>query len=442
MRDVLVTAIVFGSLPVILARPYVGILVWSWLGYMNPQRLSWGFAYDLPFSLCVAVVTLIAVLFSKETKRIPVTSLTVLWLLFIGWMTLTTPLGFYPDAAWSQWNTVMKIQLMTFVTILVMYSRERVRLLVWTIVLSLGYYGVRGGISTILSGGEYHVWGPPETFVAGNNEIALALLMTLPLMQYLRVTSNNRWVRLGLLLAMVLSAFSIVGSQSRGALVGGFAMALLLWIKSRKKPITGAVLLILLPALFAFMPEQWHQRMRTIETYEADTSAMSRIETWRMALRVANDKPMGGGFDLWTQEAFDRYSPDYREPHDAHSIYFKVLGEHGWLGLALFCVIGVLAWRTGSAIIRRTAGIEELRWLSELARMIQVSLAAYATGGAFLSLSYFDLYWHLVALLVLGNALVRQHLAQHVGSRLAGGTAVRIAPSDRVFPDEGVTRIG
>jgi probable O-glycosylation ligase (exosortase A-associated) len=390
----------------------------------------------------VAVATLVALLFSSERKVIPITPLTVLWLLFIAWMTLTTPFGLYPDAAWSQWNTVMKIQLMTFVTILVMCSRERVRLLVWTIVLSLGYYGVRGGISTILSGGEYHVWGPPETFVAGNNEIALALLMTLPLMQYLRVTSSNRWIRLGILAAMGLSAFSVVGSQSRGALVGGFAMALLLWIKSRKKVVTGAVLLILLPALFAFMPEQWHQRMRTIENYEADSSAMSRIETWRMALRLANDKPLGGGFETWTQAAFDRYSPDYREPHDAHSIYFKVLGEHGWFGLILFCGIGILAWKTGSAIIRQTARVEELRWLSELAKMIQVSLVAYATGGAFLSLSYFDLYWHLVALLVLGNVLLRQHLAQAPGLTPALRKAATLGPGGRVLADESGSRIG
>jgi probable O-glycosylation ligase (exosortase A-associated) len=415
MRDLVVTLLVFGSLPIILIRPYVGILVWSWLGYMNPQRLTWGFAYEIPFSLVVGIVTLIAIIFSSESKRIPVTWLTTLWGIFLIWMTLTTSFAIYPEFAWVEWETVMKIQLMTLATILVINSQERIRMLVWVIVLSLGYFGVRGGIVTILTGGSVHVWGPDNTFIAGNNEVALALLMALPLMQYLRITSSRKWVRLGLLAAMVMCAFSVVGSQSRGAFVGGFAMVLLLWLKSKHKVTMGAVLLLLVTSLFMFMPERWHERMQSIETYQTDTSAMSRIQTWKTALRVANDKPLGGGFGMWTQETFARYSPEYPVPHDAHSIYFKVLGEHGWVGLALFLAIGIIAWRTGTAIIRETSGQAELRWLSELARMTQVSLVAFATGGTFLSLSYFDLYWHMVALFVLSGALVHGYLAQAAG---------------------------
>ena len=234
-------------------------------------------------------------------------------------------------------------------------------------------------------------------------------------MHYLRTTSTNKWVRHALLASMILCAFSIVGSQSRGAFVGGFAMALFLWLKSRSKGVTGLALLVMLPLLIAFMPAQWRDRMETIETYQSDSSAMGRIDTWKMALRLANDKPMGGGFELWTENTFNRYSPEKNTVHDAHSIYFKVLAEHGWLGLVLFLGIGVSAWRTGSGIIRRARDRPELEWLSSLARMIQVSLAAYASGGAFLGLSYFDLYWHFVAILVLGRELLRQHESDVVG---------------------------
>src|SRR3982751_3154764 len=99
MRDVLVTLIVFGSLPLVLARPYVGVLVWSWLGYMNPHRLSFGFAYDFPFAFIVAIVTLVAIVLSKEPKRLPVTPLTIMWIAFLVWMCFTTLYAFYPDAA-------------------------------------------------------------------------------------------------------------------------------------------------------------------------------------------------------------------------------------------------------------------------------------------------------------------------------------------------------
>jgi hypothetical protein len=47
-----------------------------------------------------------------------------------------------------------------------------------------------------------------------------------------------------------------------------------------------------------------------------------------------------------------------------------------------------------------------------LARLIQVSLVAYATGGAFQSLAYFDYPWHLVAMLVIGRGIVERHAAE------------------------------
>ena len=51
MRDIIVTLAVFGTLPFIFWRPWIGILVWCWLGYMNPHRLAWGFSTSMPFAL-------------------------------------------------------------------------------------------------------------------------------------------------------------------------------------------------------------------------------------------------------------------------------------------------------------------------------------------------------------------------------------------------------
>ena len=65
MRDIFVTLIVFGTLPFIFKRPYIGILLWGWLAYMNPHKLSWGFAHEFPFSKIVALVILVALLFGS-----------------------------------------------------------------------------------------------------------------------------------------------------------------------------------------------------------------------------------------------------------------------------------------------------------------------------------------------------------------------------------------
>ena len=62
MRDIVLTLVIFGLLPFILRRPHIGVLVWTWIGFMNPHRLTWGFAYDMPFAMIVALVTLVSLL--------------------------------------------------------------------------------------------------------------------------------------------------------------------------------------------------------------------------------------------------------------------------------------------------------------------------------------------------------------------------------------------
>ena len=86
MRDILVTAIVFGVLPMVLKRPHWGIYLWAWLSYMNPHRQCWGFARDMPFAQFTAIATLLGFLFSKEPRRFPWTPETVVLVIFILWM--------------------------------------------------------------------------------------------------------------------------------------------------------------------------------------------------------------------------------------------------------------------------------------------------------------------------------------------------------------------
>ncbi len=68
MRDYFVFAVVMGSLPFILRRPWIGIIMWCWLSYMNPHKLSWSFAREMPFAMLVALATLTGMLFMREPR--------------------------------------------------------------------------------------------------------------------------------------------------------------------------------------------------------------------------------------------------------------------------------------------------------------------------------------------------------------------------------------
>src|SRR5574337_60621 len=235
MRDIALALFVFGMLPYILMRPYVGLLVWSWLGYMNPHKLCYGFAISFPWVQLVAIVTLASWLFSKEGKKLPWSAISVLLVMLLFWTGLTTLTAVVPDAAWSKWREFGKVLVMVFVTLILVNNRERIHWLVWMIVVSLGFYGVKGGLFTVTHGGANNVLGPPNSFIADNNALALALCMMLPFMRYLQLHSSWKSVRIALGVGMLLTCVAVLGTYSRGGLIGLAVIGAALLVKSRRR---------------------------------------------------------------------------------------------------------------------------------------------------------------------------------------------------------------
>ena len=407
MRDVIITLMVFGTLPYILRYPWYGVLAWSWLSYMNPHRLAWGFAYTMPFAQIVAIVLLFSLLISKEKKSLPANSMVVVWVLFLVWLSICTVFAVYPELAYLQWIKVVKIQLITFVTMMLMRDFQRVNQLIWVIVFSIGFYSVKGGIFTFMTGGGYHVFGPDGSDIQENNALAVAILMIVPLMVYLNRFPPRPWVKKIMPLCIFFSLASVIGSQSRGAVLAILAVGAYYWWKSNSKLITATVFFMLTMLALLFMPQSWHERVESIADYQEDSSSMGRIRAWEYSIAIASDRLTGGGFASWSGETYYRYGIWTERAFVAHSIYFSVLNDGGWPGLILFLLILWLMWRQLRSVIKSTDGDPDRDAYNFLARMLQISLVAFMAGGAFLSLSYFDLAWHFMAITITLNRLAK-----------------------------------
>ena len=409
MRTALLAALLIVLVPLAFVKPWTGVLTWTWISLMNPHRLTYGFLVGFPIAFTVAVATLLGTVLTRDPRKLPLTPVTWCLLVFIGWMCVTSAFS-VPDQIREMFSKVMKVQFMLFVTLLLLHTRRQLDLFVWVIVGSLGFYGIKGGIYTITTAGHGRVWGPDGSFISGNNELALALTMVIPLMYYLRSLATKAWVRWAWVGGMVLTALCILGSQSRGAFLAIAAMGAYFWRHSEKKIRFGLALAVVAVALLSFMPSTWEERMGTIATYEQDNSAMGRINAWWMAYNLAKDRFLGGGFDVGSPEAFAKYAPNPLDVHAAHSIYFQVLGEHGFVGLGLFLLLWGVTWRTAGWVRKKARLVEDLAWARRLASMAQVSLIGYFVGGAFLSLAYFDLPYDLLVVIVMLQALVKERL--------------------------------
>jgi probable O-glycosylation ligase (exosortase A-associated) len=283
---------------------------------------------------------------------------------------------------------------------------------------------VKGGIFTLMTGGNYHVLGPERTIIGDNNQLALALLMCLPLANYLRLQSANRYISWGLTAGMGLTLIAVIGSYSRGAMVALGALAIFGWFRSRHKILFLALAVVFAIGALNFMPDAFWDRIGTIQTAQDDASFHGRVVAWKVAASYADDHfPFGAGFyGPQLPGIFHAYFPN-EEPHAAHSIYFQVLGEHGYVGLAIYLIMLGGAFWTAGRILRATRGVEELTWARNLALMMQTSLLVFCVGGAALSMAYYDVLILCVALLVPMSKLVRAQNKSSVPA-LSGRLAV------------------
>lgn len=397
MRDLIVVLFTVGSAFVGLTRPWVGVLALAVLAYLNPHRYAWGFSRELPVYLVVFLSTFFGLLRTKDRQPFPWTRETTLFVMLLAYFTLTTVWNpDFPANAQEQWVKVMKIYIGIFPTLWLINSRDRLRWLLMTIALSFGLIGLKGGVFALASGFQYRVWGPDGTFYGGNNEIGLALSMTLPLLFLCAKEAEAKWAKALFYSCFILSVFSVISTWSRGSLLTLCAVLGAMILTGKKKWLSVPIVIVAVTLLLPRLPEKWFDRMQTIKNYQEDGSALGRLDSWQFATdRALKDPLTGGGFACFPER-------------DSHSAYFQIMAHHGFvvLGLWLSLLFGTMI--ALERLRRQATNPNGATWISRYARAVQISLLGYSVGAAFLGVAYWDILYHLVAI----SAILKVQLLQ------------------------------
>lgn len=318
-----------------------------------------------------------------------------------------------------QWHAVRQIR--TFVDYLILFAltatlinrQSRADALSW---LLLGVSALLVGLNLerLFSSLRVGAFDGPY-FMGDENDFAWGLVTMLPLILNLALGNRAAIAKAAGLAGVCICVIGIVGSGSRGAALGLAAAMFYYWlIMSRRKLLGAVAILVLLGGVLAFAPQSYFERLQTVAEYRQDNSAQGRLQVWRAAAKMAVDFPLGVGAGNFSS-AYGRY---YMPPEErsaltwaprrwlsAHSIYFKVLGEYGFIGL--FMLLGTIHanlrdnYRTRSRLL---ADAHASPFAATWPALLNMSVVGYAVCGVFLGgLSY----PHLFLLSALSVAVVR-----------------------------------
>ncbi len=418
MRDLSLVLCFAFCLWITLRYPFGGILTWGWLTYMNPHMAVYSFALSFPFNMAISAVTFVMLVAKKQLSKPPGGIVLYSMIFLCVWTTMTTIFAY--DSSWSARYLDLTIKTFIFVFLVMSTANTKARIhgLIWIIVISVGYYGVKGGAFTIISGGSEKVFGPDNTIISDNNQLGLALVLILPLCNYLRMQLKNPLLALGMSLTMCLEVVAALGTYSRGAMIALSVVSGLLWLSSKNKIFSAVAFVIIGGAALNFMPTSFWDRMHTMHDVAEgeDTSFSGRLDAWYVATSYAIDHfPIGAGFaGPQLKPIFEYYLPGH-DNHAAHSIYFQVLGEHGFFALLVYVIMliaSVVNYQWVADQAKRWPGWE---WMVDLTRMARLSLISFYIGGAALSMAYYDVMLTLLGL----SAVLRQLVTVHKQSLIA-----------------------
>lgn len=433
MRDIALLFVLFPMLYSSLRFVHISTMFWIWTALAAPSSFIFGFLTELPLNKIAVASACISMVVDRTKKRLFADSPFVFHTLLViqGAISFTFGLTEIPRT-YDLIDRVVKVWILAIFIHLANRKREQIHSIVIAFTLSAGVHGVLEALKYIITFGSHKV--EPSPTIGDNNYLAMVILMVIPFMLYLSKYAVVRVVKTGFTVMALFSAIGLVATASRGGLVAGVILGGMILMRSKRKAVGILVAFMLGTSLVVLAPSTWWDRMDTIKTAEHDGSFMSRVASWKMNTLVALDRPfLGGGYSsMEDPKVFRDYLPQFGMldfiPTDppggvlaAHSVYFEVIGDLGFIGFALFVCLLASNFYSVRRIKMMCRGRADLDWANDLASAMQQSLVAYMVAGAALSAAYFELFYVMISVLsILRRSIAESYEAQAAPTVVAG----------------------
>jgi len=411
MRDLALVGFLAALLLLAVKRPFLFTLAYIYVDTVSPQRLSYFLLNSFPISMVVAALAIGGWAFFDSKKDFSVAPRQGLMLLLLAYVTWTTIDADLPVEAWTKFEWVWKAMAFAIFLPFTLRTRLRVEAALLFLILSAAAIIIVGGLKTVMSGGGYGVLNLMVDNNSGLYEsstistIAIALIPIILWFTKFGTIFTPDWRVKSFCYALIFACLLMpIGTEARTGLVciAVLGMLALRDAKRRILYIGGAILLGLVA--IPFLPTSFTQRMETIQGFQGDQSASTRLAVWGWTWDYVQDHPFGGGFEAYRQNRIQVATVNQQamgevnlistrmeadEGRAYHSAYFEMLGEQGFPGLLLFLLIhgiGVVRMEMIRRRYRRAEGEEA--WIAPLATALQNFQLIYLIGAIFVGIAY------------------------------------------------------
>jgi len=431
LRTIVVLTLVGLGIIYAVQGPLYALLFYIGNAYFRPEEWVWSdFVRSIHLSFVSGAYLVLASLFSGQ-KLVWNGRIALLWL-FLCQAFLSTLFSEQSAYCWSYWLEFFKVIVITYLIVVLVTDFAKFRLVVTVMVLALGLEQAKQGwVYLIIHPGGLNT--NPILFLGDNNGVAVGMLMLVPLTGLLIQTAQNKWAKLFYRFLFIGCLYRALCTYSRGGFLACIAMGAAWWLRSRNKArgLLGALFVV---AVVLHLPDAFWNRMRTIQTYqeEQDTSALSRLHFWNVAVEMATANPfLGVGFNGYnpSYDSYDFLGSQYGKDRSVHSSFFGVLAELGYPGAILYIFIIFGALFSCFQVRRQTAQNAGLSELNRSALALETSLVAFVVGGSFLPFQYNEMLWHIIGLTVVLERLAAQREVEILTGRLVKESTSSVLPS-------------
>lgn len=433
MRDLFFVIYLAGFFALGLKRPFLLVLAYAYIDIVSPQRLSYFLLNSIPISAIAFGLAVLGWLIADDKAELRPSVRQILMLTLLGWCAYTTMNADFPLEAMTKWDWVWKALIFAIFLPLTLRTRLRMEALAVVLVLCASSIIITGGIKTLLSGGGY---GVLNLMVADNSglyegstisTVAIAIIpLILWLTQYGTIFPPDRFTKLFGWALCGACLLIPIGTETRTGLLCILLLGGLMLMRTQRRFLYGGMLAIAAVAAVPFLPSTFTSRMDTIENYQADESASTRVAVWQWTWGYVKDHPAGGGFDAYLGNSFRYEKTQMVGPPGAqtlernivvdkgrayHSAYFEMLGEQGFPGFLLWAMIHGLSLARTEWIRRhyRRRDDPTKAWVAPLALALQQGHLVYLLGALFIGIAYQPFIFMLLALQIgLSTYLARQ----------------------------------